>query len=121
MKYIPHCFGFIGVIYIACILAGCRTSPPPKQDEEVVVTKVPILGDIPGIGVLFRSVDRRPRKQTSSVDSPANAVPKQAVVPVSQDTNDVPARLKKLKVLKDSGAISEEEYQAQRKVLVEKL
>ena len=39
----------------------------------------------------------------------------------SGQASNIPDRLKKLKELKESGAITEEEYQVQRKVLVDKL
>ncbi len=119
MKSMSHFLWNVVVICVVLMSVGCATPVPPPG--TVVVHKIPILGSIPVIGWLFRHTDSRPQPQSSSTTSPANAVTKQTVSAVSPDQNSIPSRLKKLKGLKDAGIITEEEYQTQRKVLIEKL
>lgn len=107
-------YEFVIALSVACIISGCST-PNSNQGEEVVVTKVPLLGDIPILGALFRHAEVHPKKQ-----APLSAG-SQTLISTNTESVTISARLTKLKNLRDSGAITEAEYQARRKELVEKL
>lgn len=107
-------YRFVIALSVACIISGCST-PNSHQDEEVVVTKVPILGDIPLLGVLFRHVEFYPKKKDSL------STGSQTLSSTNSESVTISVRLKELKDLRDSGAITEDRYQARRKELVERL
>ncbi|MEI6703527.1 MAG: SHOCT domain-containing protein [Deltaproteobacteria bacterium] len=112
---------FLIVLIVTGMASGCSTPSASQKNEEVTVIKVPLLGDIPVIGALFRSkqVHARPTSPPQLKPETASNTDCQPASATTADT--IPARLVKVKELKDSGAITEEEYQARRKVLVDKL
>lgn len=55
-------------------LAGCATQQP-NANEEVVVEKVPILGDIPLLGMAFRRTLIRPKNPSATVTNQPIANP----------------------------------------------
>ena len=113
------------IIVVSCVafaLLGCASPPPAaNQEEDIVRYKVPILGDIPLLGILFRSETRTPRQHSPSVEGQTNSVAVQGVAMPSTQTNSVAARLKTLKDLRDNGYVTESEYESQRKILVDQL
>jgi hypothetical protein len=69
------------------------------------------------ISAFERQQPVKPVSTSTNADSASDEVHKQS----APGEIDIPARLKKLKELKDSGSITEPEYESQRKILVEKL
>ena len=114
---------FVFLPCIAVALLGCAAPPTNvNQDEDVVVHKVPLLGDIPLLGALFRSSERKPTRHLSNTaTSQTNGVVEQGVATPTTQTNDLTARLMTLKALRDGGSITEAEYEGQRKALVDQL
>ncbi|MEI6703526.1 MAG: SHOCT domain-containing protein [Deltaproteobacteria bacterium] len=63
----------------------------------------------------------RSSPQSSTQQQPTLVKSTNCVATTETPAETIPLRLKKLKELKDSGAITEEEYQVRRKALVEQL
>ncbi len=112
----------VKLLGITLMIAGCATAPQSSQDKDVLVDKIPVLGDIPLLGCFFRSVSHNTRQATTyPATNSSSASPQLMDSMVSYDQNDIPVQLEKLKELKYSGLISEDDYKSQRKRVLEKL